>query len=129
MLTTITVRIAANVASVGQAFSQITAQATQFQSAFQGMTTAVAAAGEFLGNVFYGIYQSITRWFGGAIKDALKYSREFNNAIVGLTGVSRAFGLSSDEAMAAAKRLSANGLLPLRDSAVGLKNLLMTGFN
>lgn len=51
------------------------------------------------------------------------------NALMGLSSVAKGTGNSMDAATDAAKRLSADGLMPIGDAAAGLKNLLGAGFS
>ncbi len=51
------------------------------------------------------------------------------NALMGLSSVARGTGNSIDAATDAAKRLSADGLMPIGDAASGLKNLLASGMS
>src|SRR5580765_1775988 len=128
-IATLTVRISAQIAELQKSFADASKATEKFQEGFEGVATRAATVGTFLGNVFTKIASSIVSTLGGAIKDAIKYSQEFQNAFLGLSGVAAAFGSSAEAATAAARALSADGLLPLSDAATGLKNLLSAGFN
>lgn len=123
------VRVSAQIAEFQKSFNDMSKTAKDFASDFEGIATRAAAVGSFIGNVAADIAKSLASGFAGAIKDAVKFSSEFNNAFLGLSSVARAFGTNTDAATAAAKKLSADGLLPLKDSATGLKNLLAAGFS
>lgn len=123
------VRVSAQIAEFQKSFNDMSKVAKDFASDFEGIATRAAAVGSFIGNIAADIAKSLASGFAGAIKDAVKFSSEFNNAFLGLSSVARAFGTNTDAATAAAKKLSADGLLPLKDSATGLKNLLAAGFS
>jgi hypothetical protein len=125
----LTVRISAQIAELQKSFADANKATETFQKNFAGMATAAATVGTFLGNVFTKIASSIVSTLGGAIADAVKYAQQFQNAFLGLGSVAGAFGVKASDATAAAQKLSSDGLLPLKDSATGLKNLLSSGFN
>jgi len=127
-IATLTVRISAQIAELQKAFADANKSTATFQKNFAGMATAAATVGTFLGNVFTKIASSIVSTLGHAITDSVKYAQQFQNAFLGLSSVATAFGISSTDATAAAKKLSADGLIPLEHSAKGLKALLAKGF-
>jgi hypothetical protein len=128
-IASLTVRLSAQIAEFQSEFREATKSAQKFSDDFQGVATKAAAVGAFFGTIAADIAKSMAGAFAGAVRDAVKFSSEFNNAFIGLGSVARAFGTDTDQATAAARRLSADGLLPLKDSATGLKNLLAAGFN
>lgn len=128
-IATLTVRLNAQIAEFQSEFKAATKSAQKFADDFEGTATKAAAVGAFFGTIAADIAKSIASGLASALKDAVKFSSEFNNAFIGLGSVARAFGTDTDLATAAARRLSADGLLPLKDSATGLKNLLAAGFN
>ena len=123
------VRVSAQIAEFQKSFKDAAKTASDFADDFEGIATRAAAVGNFFGGIAKDIAQSLASGFAGAIRDAVTFSSQFQNAFLGLSSVARAFGTSTDSATAAAKKLSADGLLPLKDSATGLKNLLATGFS
>lgn len=123
------VRVSAQIAEFQKSFADINRTTSKFASEFEGIATRAAAVGTFIGNIATKIASSLARAFTEGLKDAIRLSSEFSNAFIGLNSVARAFGADADQATAAAKRLSSDGLLPLKDSATGLKNLLAAGFN
>lgn len=123
------VRVSAQIAEFQKSFTEMSETSKKFAGDFEGIATRAAAVGSFIGNIAADIAKSLASGFAGAIKDAIKFSSEFNNAFLGLSSVAKAFGTNTDSATAAAKKLSADGLLPLKDSATGLKNLLAAGFS
>jgi len=106
----------------------LTVQVQSFGSAFNSSLTSSITMGNLWSRAISGIFSAAQQNFSTFVTNAIKYSQQFNNALVGLSSVSNAFGVDAGAATAAAKALSNDGLLPLRDSAAGLKNLLMTGF-
>lgn len=87
------------------------------------LVTAAALAG-----LSYAANQAFTSIIGG-INQAIEASIRQQNALIGLTSISKAFGQSSDQATEAAKRLASDGLMTVGEAATGLKNLLAAGFN
>lgn len=130
-LATLVVKVTADTVEVRTAFSRLTDEAEKTKDKFAQISAMSIAAGNVLSTAFtkaVGYAIDALKGLGGELLKGIKLSGEYNSAMIGLIGVSRAFGMSSDAAMAAAKGLSKDGLLPLGDSAKGLKNLLMTGF-
>lgn len=128
-IATLTVKLGAQIAEFQSEFRDAAKAAQKFQDDFQGVATKASAVGSFFGTIAADIAKSLARGFGDAIRDAVRFSSEFHNAFIGLSSVARAFGADTDTATAAARKLSSDGLLPLKDSATGLKNLLAAGFN
>jgi hypothetical protein len=128
-IATLTVRISAQLAEFQKAFADTSRGLHKFQSDFEGIATRASAIGTFLGNTFSKMAGAIASGISGAFKDAVRLSSEFSNAFIGLASVARAFGTNADEAATAARALASDGLLPVKDAATGLKNLLAAGFN
>lgn len=128
-IVTNTVRLTAQIAEFQSEFQKAARSTQQFQQEFEGIATRAAAVGTFIGSIAADIAGSLARAFGQGLRDAIRLSSEFNNSFIGLSSVARAFGTDAGSATEAAKRLSSDGLLPLKDSATGLKNLLAAGFN
>lgn len=123
------VRVSAQIAEFQSAFKDMSKTVDKFAGDFEGMATRASAVGTFFGNIATDIAKSLASGLAGAIRDAVKFSSEFSNAFIGLSSVASAFGTSADAAKDAAKRLSQDGLLPVKDAATGLKNLLAAGFS
>lgn len=62
------------------------------------------------------------------LQSAIDATVKQQNALMGLNSIARAFGQDAGAAEAAAKKLAADGLMPIGDAAAGLKNLLAAGF-
>lgn len=65
----------------------------------------------------------------GYLEKAVDAAVKQQNALMGLASVARGTGNDIDKTTQAAKDLAADGLMPLGDSASGLKNLLASGFS
>lgn len=128
-IATLTVRLSAQLAEFQKTFADTSGTLKKFTNEFEGVATRASAVGAFFGNIAADIARSLAAGFGRAVSDAIRLSSEFSNALIGLSSVSRAFGVDADAAKNAARGLSADGLMPLKDSATGLKNLLATGFS
>lgn len=128
-IASLTVRISAQIAELQKGMAEGTRVIKKFGDDFEGIATRASAVGSFFGNIAADMAKALVSNLGRAFGDAITQSQKFSNAFIGLSSVARAFGTSTDEAAAAARRLSADGLLPLGDAASGLKNLLAAGFN
>lgn len=65
----------------------------------------------------------------GVIDSSIDAANKYQNALLGLISISKAFGQDVNKATAAAESLAKDGLLTVADSARGLKNLLQSGFS
>lgn len=72
---------------------------------------------------------SVSHKLLGVIDDSVTSANKYQNALLGLTSISKAYGQSADEAKKAAASLASDGLLTVTDAARGLKNLLASGFS
>lgn len=125
----LSIAVTINAGNATQQLKTLTLQIQNFGNSFQKSMTSSVAFGNLWSKAISTIFSQASSNFSTFVGDAIKYSQQFNNALIGLSGVARAFGVDSKVAMGAARDLSKDGLLPLRDSAAGLKNLLMTGFS
>jgi hypothetical protein len=123
------VRISAQLAEFQAAFRDASKTTQKFQEDFAGIATRAATVGAFIGTIAADIASSLGRGLVNTFSSAITASNEFNAAFMGLSSVASAFGTSADEAKAAAQKLAADGLLPIKDAATGLKNLLAAGFS
>ena len=128
-IASLTVRISAQIAELQKGMAEGTRVIKKFGDDFEGIATRASAVGTFFGNIAADMAKALVGSLGRAFNDAITQSQKFSNAFIGLSSVARAFGTSTDEATGAARRLSADGLLPLADASTGLKNLLAAGFN
>lgn len=128
-IATLAIRLSAQLDDFKKAFADTSKTVSKFGAEFEGVATRAAAVGSFFGTIAAGIARSIAAGLGRAVSDAVSLSAQFSNALIGLSSVARAFGVDVDAAKNAARQLSADGLMPLKDSAAGLKNLLASGFN
>jgi hypothetical protein len=128
-VSTIAIRVQVNGATVAQnQFKDLEVTVTGFGKAFEGVSRRSIASGEAMGHALYDAFRGLASTILSTGLAAIKYSQQFNNAMIALGNVATHVGSSAAEATKAAKELSADGLLPLRDSAKGLQNLMMTGF-
>jgi hypothetical protein len=67
--------------------------------------------------------------FVKGLTTAVGASIELENSLIGLSTVANAFGQDADRAKQSAIDLAKDGLMSVRESAEGLKNLLATGFS
>lgn len=128
-IATLTVRLSAQIAEFQKAFADTSKTVHKFADEFQGVATRAAAIGAFFGTIAADIARAFVQGLGRAFSQAIELSSKMANSLIGLSSVARAFGVDADAAKDAAERLSADGLMPLADSATGLKNLLAAGFN
>lgn len=82
-------------------------------------TFAAISAGA--GVALYGVLGQMSRANAEAVK--------LQSALTGLNSVARAFGQDADAAKVAAQQLASDGLMTVGDAAIGLKNLLASGFS
>ena len=101
--------------------------------AFSGIIVRSAALGTAIGNLAAKMTAAFARFTLNAVtdafSDAIRFSSQLQNSLIGLGSVANAFGTDVDAATTAAKRLASDGLLSVADAATGLKNLLAAGFN
>jgi hypothetical protein len=109
---------------LGQAFQQHTQQGQQAASTLQNINVASTAAAAALGAVAGAIVGSLV----GALREAVNQASLFQNTFIGLSTSARAFGQDVGQTTEAARVLASDGLMSVRESASGLKNLLMAGF-
>lgn len=63
------------------------------------------------------------------VNETVQASNTLNNALLGLSSVSAAFGQNVDATTQAARKLASDGLMSVSDAATSLKNLLASGFS
>ena len=93
-------------------------------NSFNDLTTKMFQAGLGVASV----YQAFTMLKQELI-DSIKMSITYQNAFIGATTVGKKFGVGAQDMNKALMDLTADGLMPMADAAVGLKNLLASGFN
>lgn len=107
--------------------------------AAQGATTGVKSLFKeiFLGNItalaawdtIKGLSAALWNFSTGILSQAVDASNQATKALIGLSSVSRAFGINVEEANQAAKNLASDGLITVYEAADSLKNLLGARFN
>lgn len=118
------VKITGDSASFKRAMGEVVSENTKAAASTAKLGGAVAAG--------QAIYNSFTVALGRAkqyIGDSVEEANRYQNALLGLNSVSRAFGQDSDQANEAAKRLASDGLMTVSQAATGLKNLLASRFS
>jgi len=100
---------------------QSSQQAKSFGDTLKSSALAMAALGAASGLALYKIKNGI--------QDALNASIKMQNSLTGLNSIATAFGQDATRAKQAAQELASDGLMPISDAAVSLKNLLASGFN
>lgn len=70
-----------------------------------------------------------TRKLLGVIDESIDAANKYQNALLGLSSIAKAFGHDVEDAKNAAADLAKDGLLTVADAARGLKNLLQSGFS
>jgi len=127
-LGTLVISVSVNAQAATTQLQNLTVEVKNFGAAFDGISSSIIARGNILSSTLQRIFSSVAGFVTSTFKEAIQASQNFNNALVSLAAVAEHFGVGMNKAIDAAHALSADGLLPLRDSAAGLKNLLMTGF-
>ncbi len=75
---------------------------------------------------------AIVRTFGflkSQFEQSVEVANRYERTLTGLSVVSEAFGIAQQDAQRAAQQFSADGLVPLTNSAEGFKNLMASGFS
>lgn len=91
---------------------------------FKGLATQMFQAGIGVASV----YQALISLKQG-LADTIKMATTYQNAFIGATSVAQKFGINTEDLNRAMMDLTADGLMPMADAAVGLKNLMASGFN
>lgn len=95
--------------------------ADDFGSRLQNATVQVAALGAAAGLALTQVVNYLDKSVDAAVRQ--------QNALMGLASVAKGTGNDLEKTTQAAKDLASDGLMPLGDSAAGLKNLLAAGFS
>lgn len=95
--------------------------ADNFGSRLQNATAQLAALGAVAGLALTQVVSYLDKAVDAAVRQ--------QNALMGLASTAKGTGNSIDLTTKAAKDLAADGLMPLGDSAMGLKNLLAAGMS
>jgi hypothetical protein len=122
--TQITPQMTQQLNQLGQQFQATTVAAHNKVNALQNVGAAASAASAILG----GMAAVALHGLIGALKESVNQAALFQNTFIGLSTVARSFGQDIAATNAAARALSSDGLLTVRDAAAGLKNLLSAGF-
>lgn len=121
----ITPQMAKQFNQLGSAFQQTTGQSGQTVNALQGIQGAAMAVQFAVGALATKIGHELVQELQRSIQEAGRFQSTF----IGLASISKAFGQDIGEVNAAARELASDGLISVKDSAIALRNLMMTGFN
>ena len=106
------------------ALNSLNSVAKTSQGMFGGMAGKMVQAGVGVASR----YQAFTM-LKQEIVDSIKMSTQYQNAFIGAGSVAKKFGVNTLELQAAMMDLTKDGLMPMADAAVGLKNLMASGFS
>lgn len=122
-------RVGTTLATTGTKAKKAEGDLTALERAMRRATTA----GTAMGNAIYGAAAALARMavggFVGFVSEAVQVSSQMNNALIGLASVARSTGNDLDKTKAAALELTKDGLMPLGEASMALKNLMGAGFN
>ena len=104
-------------------------KAEKDMSGLEAMMVRASTVGTFLGNALYNLAERAIGTLVGEIGRAITLSSQATAAFMGLASVAAHFGANVEEAKSAAARLSSDGLMKVSEAALGLKNLLASGFS
>ena len=122
--TTVTPQLLGQFQQLGQAWNNTTASGAQTAASLQTINGAAVAVSAAVG----ALAGSILRKLVESLQDAAKTASLFQNTFIGLGTIAKSFGQDAGAATIAAQELASDGLMSVRDSAAGLKNLLAAGF-
>lgn len=118
------VNISGTTSSLKKALSDLIGEGRKAETSLTRLGGAVAA-GQFI----YSAASTALQRSVGFMKDSSAAANQYQNALLGLNSIARAFGQDQDRANQAAKDLAADGLMSVTQSATGLKNLLASHFS
>lgn len=122
--TQLTPQLVGQFQKLGQQFQQNIGLGSQQAGMLQNVSMASTAAAAAIGGLAALIANSLI----GVLQESVKQASLFANTFLGLSSVARSFGQDIQATNAAAMQLASDGLITVRDSAAGLKNLLAAGF-
>jgi hypothetical protein len=121
----ITPQMTAQLGALRQNFQQVAQGAGQTQTGFQQVQASALAAHAAVGLFAAALGQQLI----SQLNKAVEVASRFQSTFIGLGSISRAFGQDINRVNDSARELAADGLISVRDSAVALRNLMMSGFN
>jgi hypothetical protein len=122
--TQVTPRMVAQFTSMGQAFQATATGANVGSMSLKNIGAAAVGASAAFGALASMILTNLV----AAFQESIKQASLFQNTFTGLGTIAKSFGQNVNDATDAARSLAADGLMSVRDSAAGLKNLLAAGF-
>lgn len=124
MGTTLTPQLVGQFQQLGAAWNTSTQTGNQAAASLQSINGAAVAVSAAIGALAGAALRSLI----SALGDAAKTASLFQNTFIGLGTIAKSFGQDAGAANIAAMELASDGLMSVRDSAAGLKNLLAAGF-
>jgi hypothetical protein len=103
-------------------------KASESQERLKGKTNSSGVAAGAAGVAFGLLAERVGRGLVSAFQDTIAAANRLDAGLIGLQSVARAFKQDAAGAEEAAKKLAADGLMSVGESAAGLKNLLAAGF-
>lgn len=82
-----------------------------------------------MGNAAYDAIKNTVSATVRYMESSIKAANDYQGSMLGLSTTASAFGKSSGDARDAAQQLAQDGLMTVADAAMGLKNLLASGFS
>lgn len=110
--------------ALGKAFQQATGEAQSKKEVLQNVGAAATAAAAAIG----GLASMLTGVLLAGLKESINQASLFQNTFLGLGTIAKSFGQDIGATTVAARELASDGLMSVRESAAGLRNLLMAGF-
>lgn len=124
MGTQVTPQFIGQLNTLHQQFQKSTGSALTKAQALQNVSTAATAASAVLG----GLAAMVGHTLYDAWQESIKQASLFQNTFMGLGTIAKSFGQDIGATTQAARDLASDGLMSVRESAAGLRNLLMAGF-
>ncbi|HEC63654.1 MAG TPA: hypothetical protein ENI23_00005 [bacterium] len=112
-----------HVRKMGIGMKKTEKQVTQSGKNINMNFTLIAWHFRYLGNIFDRVSKSMVR----VIKDVIKVSSELEESFLSISTAGTIFGQDAKRASEFARELSRTGLIPLKESANSVKNLMITG--
>lgn len=103
----------------GSAFSKAQSDTDTLKSKVFDLKNAMASLGVTIGGLALGQF----------LVDTVKTAENYQNALRGLASIARYAGEDIGKSMAAAEKITVDGMMSMEDAATSLKNLLSRGFS
>src|SRR5574343_1973957 len=117
-------RLAKAIKDTSTQINSLNSAAKTSQGVFSGLSGNMIKAAAGFTSVYQGLIL-VKQEFLNTIRMATQYQ----NAFIGAGSVAKKFGVDTGQLSVAMMDLTKDGLMPMADAAVGLKNLMASGFN